>query len=183
MLSYLGISSCGLKLGLFFQLHTLMKTYDIVVMWEETQTYIRVVVTYDKKRKKEFVFRKLLYLLSIVSDDNFRNKEQSMVSRRNFPPIYMRTQQHTSYINLNSYISYFAEHNIWWKGGRRQSILTQRVVAKEGKHINSVLISRYILYPNALQYEGEIQRTSCFLYLDSTCKQDVLSCLYVHACT
>ena len=96
MLSYLGISSCGLKLGLFFQLHTLMKTYDIVVMWEETQTYIGVVVTYDKKGKKEFVFRKLLYLFSIVSDDNFRNKEQSMVSRRNFPPIYIKTQQHTS---------------------------------------------------------------------------------------
>ena len=54
MLSYLGISSCGLKLGLFFQLHTLMKTYDIVVMWEETQTHIRVVVnvTYDKKGRK-----------------------------------------------------------------------------------------------------------------------------------
>ena len=52
-------------------------------------------------------------LWEIVSDDDFRNKEQSMVSRRNFPPIYMRTQQHTSYINLNSYISYFAEHNIW----------------------------------------------------------------------
>ena len=131
------------------------------------------------KREERVRLQKVVISIQhCVSDDNCRNKEQSMVSRRNFPPIYMRTQQHTSYINLNSYISYFAEHNIWWKGGRRQSILTQRVVAKEGKHINSVLISRYILYPNALQYEGETQRTSCFFYLDSTCKQDVLSCLY-----
>ena len=74
------------------------------------------------KREERVRLQKVVNLLSIVSDDNCRNKEQSMVSRRNFPPIYMKTQQHTSYVNLISYISYFAEHNIWWKGGRRQSI-------------------------------------------------------------
>ena len=126
------------------------------------------------KREERVRLQKVVNLLSIVSDDNCRNKEQSMVSRRNFPPIYMKTQQHTSYVNLISYISYFAEHNIWWKGGRRQSITDTTSCCQRRKAYKQ----RYISYLNALQYEGETHRTSCFFYLDSTCKQDVLSCLY-----